>query len=169
MTDKENKNTDKLSFKVIIFPIHGTEYAFLTDNIFEIIIKKFLTPVPQVSEFVTGATVYRDRIIPIYNTSAVLGYPDSASLPGKHTIILVNHGDRFVGLEVDKVTDIMETSGVTLKTVIVRDLESGIEGIGIFNDRRFFLLNTNKVLNAKKSFDRQVQDVIIKKLEGDPA
>jgi purine-binding chemotaxis protein CheW len=169
MADTEKKNSGKTSLKVIVFSVRGTEYALLVDNIFEIIVKNVLTPVPQVPEFVKGATVYRDRIIPVFDTAAVLGYAKSPGIPDKYTVIVINHDGRFIGLEADKVTEIVETAGVTLKTVIVRDLESGIEGVGIFNNRRFFLLNTNKVLNARKSFDRQVQDVIIKKLEGDPA
>ncbi|GEM_PF-6969575 len=159
------RNNLKKNLRIIVFTVKGTEYALIVDNIFEIIVRNTLTPVPQTSRFIKGAIAYKDKIIPVFDTAGILGHPETISETAKHTVIVVNYQGRFLGLEADSVTDIVESDSVTLHAVVVKEMGSAIEGIGVSGNRFFFLLNTEKIITTKEPFDIKIQDVILKKME----
>jgi chemotaxis signal transduction protein len=162
---------DRKPLRVILFSLSGTEYALIVDSIFEIIVRNSLSPVPRTRRFIRGAVAYKDRIIPVFDAAAILGHPPSLTPKEKHTILIVNSQGRFLGLEADRVLDIVETSSVTFRTVVARDLDTAIEGVGVlegapFRGKKvFFLLNVKKLIAADEPFDIKIQDIVQRKLE----
>lgn len=168
---EQTSESNQKPLRVIIFSLRGTEYALIVDNIFEIIVRNLLSPVPRTRRFIRGAVAYKERIIPVFDVATILGH-SSAQIPKeKHTILVVNNKGRFLGLEADAVLDIVEASSVTLKTVVARDLDSAIEGVGVLKEgqsqgkRTFFLLNMGKLIATDEPFDIKIQDVVLRKLE----
>jgi purine-binding chemotaxis protein CheW len=162
----------KQPVRLILFLVNGTHYALVINNICEVLGRASITPVPMVNPLLSGAMHYNGRIIPVFNMHKMLGYPACEdSVPKRREgkcVIVVNYEDRFTGLEADRTLDIVESESLRIKTVILKDFYSAIEGVGTAAEGAFFLLNTGKVLEADKPFELEVQSHILDRIKEGP-
>ncbi len=101
---------------LVTFRLDRQTYALPIEPIVQIIEMVTITPIPQVNHSVEGVINVRGAPIPVVNLRRHLGLPEAKlheSKPpyGLHTpIILVQVGERTVGLIVDQVAEVLDVS-----------------------------------------------------------
>jgi purine-binding chemotaxis protein CheW len=101
---------------LVTFRLDRQTYALPIEPIVQIIEMVTITPIPQVNHSVEGVINVRGASIPVVNLRRHLGLPEAKlheSKPpyGLHTpIILVQVGERTVGLIVDQVAEVLDVS-----------------------------------------------------------
>ena len=165
--------------RVILFNIKGDCFGIVNNSVSEVIVNNRLTPAPRIHPFLAGAMPFQGRIIPVLDLPGLLGrgcgsgdqsarsgdagHGDAGS--GKTQVIVLTYEGRFIGLTTDGVDDIYDLESLKIKTVIVRDYNSAIDGVGSLNERLFFLLNAEKIITAEKAFDREVETLVLEKMQ----
>lgn len=148
--------------KLVVFTLGQTNYAIVSDNVLEIVDSVAITPVPNINQFVEGAYNFKSRIIPIFDLKKIVGMEVPNNNNEAHKILIMTYEDRLIGFKIDEVVDIFHLASFQLKTVILKNFHSGIEGIGEIQSLLFFYLNIEKIIQSKKPFELEAQDYIIK-------
>lgn len=148
--------------KLVVFTLGQTNYAIVSDNVLEIVDSGTITHVPNINQFVEGAYNFKSRIIPIFDLKKIVGMDMSTKNNEAHKILIMTYEDRLIGFKIDDVVDIFHLASFQLKTVILKNFHSGIEGIGEIQSLLFFYLNIEKIIQSKKPFELEAQDYIIK-------
>ncbi|HEY9723591.1 MAG TPA: chemotaxis protein CheW [Oscillatoriaceae cyanobacterium] len=91
----------------IVLMLGGQAYALLVSAIQEIIRVPPVTPVPGAPECVEGVFNLRGRVVPIVDLARRLGLP-SRERTKSSRVIIIQSGQRAVGLLVDAVTEVID-------------------------------------------------------------
>jgi purine-binding chemotaxis protein CheW len=91
---------------LVTFRLGRQIYALPLEPVAQIIEMVAITPIPQFNHSVEGVVNVRGAIVPVVNLRRHLGLPE-ASLQLDTPIILVQAGERMVGLIVDAVIDVL--------------------------------------------------------------
>jgi len=94
---------------LVTFRLDRQTYALPIEPIVQIIEMVAITPIPQVNPAVEGVINVRGTAVPVVNLRCHLGLPE-AKLQLHTPIILVQTGERMVGLIVDQVADVLNIS-----------------------------------------------------------
>ena len=101
---------------LVTFRLGRQTYALPIEPIAQIVEMVTITPIPQVNHSVEGVINVRGTAVPVVNLRCHLGLPEAKwqepKAPyGLHTpIILVQAGERMIGLIVDQVEDVLNIS-----------------------------------------------------------
>jgi purine-binding chemotaxis protein CheW len=101
-----------------------------------------VTRVPHVSAFVRGVINLRGAIVPIVDLGLLLGFPEPLALAEASAIVL-NAGERMVGLVVSSVSDVIALADdeiVPAPELSGRTVGAAIEGIGRVGDAKDHVL-----------------------------
>jgi purine-binding chemotaxis protein CheW len=110
---------------LIAFRLDRQTYALPIESIIKIVEMVTITPIPQVNHSVEGVINFHGAAVPIVNLRRHLGLP--ATGRQLHTpIVLVQTGERMVGLIVDEVTNVLNVPAEQ----IVHPAEILPEGLG---------------------------------------
>jgi len=154
----------KIPEKVLLFRLKERFYAIpcTDDRISGIIKDKVITPLPEYFKNIKGACYFKGRIIPVFSTSMKLGYKEDVS---SSTIIVVKNDKGLTGLAVDEVEDILDSSILNFKKVILKknNIISLIEAAGEYKNEPVFLIDTEKLIKNDTTFNIHLEDIIIKK------
>jgi purine-binding chemotaxis protein CheW len=95
----------------LLIRANGREYGFEVDRLREVVPFRRITRLPGAPPFVRGLINLRGTVVTVIDLSLRLG--GEAVIPRTGSIVLVEYGERVVGLAVDAVLDVQPlTSGV---------------------------------------------------------
>ncbi|PIE17334.1 MAG: chemotaxis protein CheW [Proteobacteria bacterium] len=93
----------------VAFMLEGEEYACPITNVQEIIGFREVTKLPNVPPFIIGVLNLRGAVVPVVDLRSKFGLP--AKEYDKYTVIvIVEVGDKVMGIVVDSVTDVLRLS-----------------------------------------------------------
>ncbi len=134
--------------KYLTFVLGDEEYGLEILRVKEIIGLMTITKVPRMPEFVRGVINLRGSVIPVVDLRLKFGL-SAAQDTDETCIIVVDLGDSFIGVVVDKVSEVLDIDdseidetpsfGVSIDT-------SFIFGIGKAKDKVVILLDIARVL-----------------------
>lgn len=111
----KNENNDEQigdeanTLQLIAFLIEEQLYGVEITTVREIRAWNGATPLPSTREFVRGVINLRGTIVPIFDLRARFG--DGQTEPTKtHVVVVMSVGDKWVGILVDAVSDILTVS-----------------------------------------------------------
>lgn len=97
------------SLQLIAFSIGEQTYGVEITTVREIRAWNGATPLPNTREFVRGVINLRGTIVPIFDLRARFG--DGQTSPTKnHVVVVMSVGEKWVGILVDAVSDILTVS-----------------------------------------------------------
>jgi len=103
---QDSQNSESAIRNLVAFRLDRQTYALPIEPIVQIIEMVAITPIPQVNPAVEGVIDVRGTAVPVVNLRCQLGLPE-AKLQLHTPIILVQTGERMVGLIVDQVADVL--------------------------------------------------------------
>ena len=103
---QDSQNMESAMRNLVAFQLDRQTYALPIEPIVQIIEMVAITPIPQVNPAVEGVIDVRGTAVPVVNLRCQLGLPE-AKLQLHTPIILVQTGERMVGLIVDQVADVL--------------------------------------------------------------
>ena len=105
------------SLQLIAFSIGEQTYGVEITTVREIRAWNGATPLPNTREFVRGVINLRGTIIPIFYRRA--RFVEGVTSPTKnHVVVVMSVGDKWVGILVDAVSDILTVSKDEIHTVL---------------------------------------------------
>jgi purine-binding chemotaxis protein CheW len=109
--------------RMVLFVVGEHRFGVPIDRIREIIPRRPYTPMPGAEAFVCGLINLRGRIVTVVDLGARLGLAP-ASLHPDHSIVIVEHRARLVGLAVQDVARIVAVDPDTLvrEPQVLRDI-----------------------------------------------
>jgi purine-binding chemotaxis protein CheW len=136
--------------QLVVFRLGDDFFAMLIANVNEIIRLQKITPVPKAPPFVEGVTNLRGRVIPVIDLRKRFGVEPK---PDGHMarIIVVEQGERLMGMMVDAVDEVLTVPSNTIEPVdeMVVSVDSQfLSGIVRLEDRLIIMLDQEQVLSA---------------------
>jgi purine-binding chemotaxis protein CheW len=133
---------------LVTFALDGEEFGIPVVRVREVIRVSEITRVPQAPPHVRGVTNLRGRILPVVDLRSRFGLPP-AEVTSRSRIVVVEVGDRVVGLLVDAV---LQVAKVPLEVIAappeeVRSADADyLSGVARWNGRIIILLELEKAL-----------------------
>ncbi len=136
----------------LVFSLGEEEYAIDILKVQEIRGYENVTRIANAPEFIKGVTNLRGIIVPIVDLR-IKFHLDKVEYGGQTVVIVVNVGERVVGIVVDGVSDVMTLTpeqikpapefGVTLSSDF-------LSGLGSLEDRMLVLVDIDKLLTSEE-------------------
>jgi purine-binding chemotaxis protein CheW len=137
--------------QLIAFSIGDQSYGVEITTVREIRAWNGATPLPNTREFVRGVINLRGTIVPIYDLRARFGEGQTAPTKN-HVVVVMSVGEKWVGLLVDAVSDILTVSRDDIHAVPegnMLDTEL-LSGIVTHEGRMVGLIDLNAVITGTK-------------------
>ena len=106
------------------------------------------TPLPHAPDYVRGVINLRGVVLPVVDLKSRLGLGKTDANP-KDVIVVVQSGDRTIGLLVDAVSDILTVTGSDIQPTpeLARETDSEfVEGIAVLSERMVTILSMEKLI-----------------------
>ncbi|MDQ7037866.1 MAG: chemotaxis protein CheW [Aquificota bacterium] len=140
---------------LLVFRVKDQEFSCETDTVVETVRVDRVFPVPLAPNYIRGVMNLRNNVIPLVDVRSLLWGERSSG----DTAVIVQEGDRVVGLLVDTVVGIHEVSPKEVRKV----REEEVEGIkrefvrGTFkrNNRVIFLIDLKPITGVKRPARRR--------------
>jgi purine-binding chemotaxis protein CheW len=141
---------DAASERMVLLVVGEHRFGLPIDRIREIIPARPYTPLPGAESFVCGLVNLRGRIVTVVDLGARLRLPP-ASARADHSIVIVEHGGKLVGMAVEDVARIVDVDPGALQTPAetLRSLRidrAYLRGIGEADDRIFVAVEPGEIL-----------------------
>ncbi|WP_043531800.1 chemotaxis protein CheW [Litchfieldella xinjiangensis] len=143
---------DAHSREFLVFSLGEEEYAIDILKVQEIRGYENVTRIANAPDFIKGVTNLRGVIVPIVDLR-IKFHLSKVEYGGQTVVIVVNVGERVVGIVVDGVSDVMTLTpeqikpapefGVTLSS-------DYLSGLGSLDDRMLVLVDIEKLLNSEE-------------------
>ena len=137
--------------QLIAFSIGDQSYGVEITSVREIRAWNGATPLPNTREFVRGVINLRGTIVPIFDLRARFG--EGQTEPTKnHVVVVMSVGEKWVGMLVDAVSDILTVSRDDIHAVPegnMLDTEL-LDGIVTHDGRMVGLIDLNAVIMGSK-------------------
>nr|WP_297457559.1 chemotaxis protein CheW [uncultured Halomonas sp.] len=143
---------DAHSREFLVFSLGSEEYAVDILKVQEIRGYENVTRIANAPDFIKGVTNLRGVIVPIVDLR-IKFHLDKVEYGGQTVVIVVNVGERIVGIVVDGVSDVMTLSpdqikpapefGVTLSS-------DYLSGLGSLDDRMLVIVDIDKLLTSEE-------------------
>lgn len=104
------------SMQLIAFSISDQTYAVEITTVREIRAWSGATPLPKTREFVRGVINLRGTIVPIFDLRARFG-DGLTDATKNHVVVVMSVGDKWVGMLVDAVSDILTIANSDIHAV----------------------------------------------------
>ncbi len=111
------------SLQLIAFSIGEQTYGVEITTVREIRAWNGATPLPNTRPFVRGVINLRGTIVPIFDLRARFG-DGQTSATKNHVVVVMSVGDKWVGILVDAVSDILTVSAATTSTMCPKAIRS---------------------------------------------
>jgi len=135
----------------LTFSLGSEEYALDIGDIREIIKPREITDLPRVPDFILGIISLRGVIIPVFDLKMRLKL-GAVEISSESRIIVCQHEDRFAGLVVDNLNQVVSLSGQGIEPppAVLSGLDRDmVKGVGRYQGRMLILLNLSNVLDAE--------------------
>ena|ERR1700760_331801 len=106
------------------------------------------TPLPHSPDYVRGVINLRGVVLPVVDLKARLGLGVTEAHP-KHVIVVVQAGERTIGILVDAVSDILTVTGGEIQPTpeLARETDAAfIEGIAVLSERMVTILSMDRLI-----------------------
>jgi purine-binding chemotaxis protein CheW len=138
--------------RVVLFVAGGHRFGVAIERIREVIPAREYTPLPGSGGHVCGLINLRGRIVTVIDLGARLHLPPSSAAAG-HSIVIVEHRDRLVGMAVEEVARIVAVDPETLQTSaeVLRSLRidrAYLRGVGEVDDEIFVAVDPDEIFGA---------------------
>ncbi|MGB8712108.1 MAG: chemotaxis protein CheW [Onishia taeanensis] len=140
------------SREFLVFSLGDEEYAIDILKVQEIRGYENVTRIANAPDFIKGVTNLRGVIVPIVDLR-IKFHLENVEYGGQTVVIVVNVGERIVGIVVDGVSDVMTLTpeqikpapefGVTLSS-------DYLSGLGSLEDRMLVLVDIDKLLTSEE-------------------
>jgi purine-binding chemotaxis protein CheW len=139
----------------VIFRVAAGEYAVPAAQVLQLESFSGVTAVPGTQPHVTGIVQARGQIVPVIDLRLLFGEPEAeAALDTR--IIIVELGERTVGLRVDSSREVLKLEDEQFHPTptVVTDRSRGlVRGVARVGPRLLMLLNLVKVLGEEELHD----------------
>jgi purine-binding chemotaxis protein CheW len=131
---------------VVAFRIDGEAYGVGITDVREIRAWTGATRLPNTAPFMRGVMNLRGAVVPIVDLRVRFGRP-AREPTAIHVVIVVAIGERWVGLLVDGVSDIVSIDADTIQSAPPGDAEHLLRGIATVDDQMIALLDLSALLS----------------------
>ena len=141
--------------KVVIFKIENEEYAADIMQIEKILDYTEPVKIPETPPFIKGIIKYQDKILPIIDLKTKLHLSLNA-LNNDSKIIVVKNGNKYIGLIVDLVLEVIDISDENIEETpeIIRCiLNKYVNGLVKLDNRLIILLDTDKIVSIEEMIE----------------
>jgi purine-binding chemotaxis protein CheW len=135
--------------RMVLFVVDGHRFGIPIDRIREIIPSRPYTPLPGSGAHVCGLINLRGRIVTVLDLGARLNLPPARSHPD-HSIVIVEHQGKLVGMAVEEVARIasvdpgsLETSAETLRALRID--RAYLRGVGEVDEEIFVAVDPDEL------------------------
>jgi purine-binding chemotaxis protein CheW len=140
------------TMQLVAFSIGDQTYGVEITSVREIRAWNGATPLPNTRDFVRGVINLRGTIVPIFDLRARFG--DGPTTPTRtHVVVVMALGEKWVGMLVDAVSDILTVSVDDIHAVPdgnVLDTEL-LSGIVTHEERMVALIDLNAVISGARA------------------
>lgn len=135
--------------RMVLFVVGQHRFAVPIDRIREIIPARPYTPLPGSGGHVCGLINLRGRIVTVMDLGARLNLPPASRLP-EHSIVIVEHRGKLVGMAVEEVARIVAVDPGTLaeSAEVLRSLRidrAYLRGVGEVDDEIFVAVDPDEI------------------------
>lgn len=149
----ETNSTDLLNNEqYLVFSLGKEEYAIDILKVQEIRGYENVTRISQAPEFIKGVTNLRGVIVPIIDLRIKFAL-EKVEYVDETVVIVVNVGQRVVGIVVDGVSDVMTLTAEHMKPAPEFTLSMSsdyISGLASFDDRMLVVVDIEKLLSNEE-------------------
>jgi purine-binding chemotaxis protein CheW len=147
----------------IAFELAGTTYAVPSSVVQQVEMIEQITPVPNAPPAVEGVVYSRGQVIPAVSLRSRFGF-EKIPIGLRTRLIVVNIGDRTVGLIVDTAREFISIAPNTIQAP--NDTISGmsgkyLKGIATMADRIILILDLEQVINLSEIVMSDPQPALI--------
>lgn len=138
---------------LVLFVVGDVHYAISIAQVAELVSPLPVTPLPHLPPEISGVADHRGDVIPVLDMRSHFALPQQTSTRSTRWI-LINTGNRLVGLVVDRVIDVIGTKAEDMRSAGAgggRDLR-GISTVTHYNGVLVFILDI-------KRFTEIVEDI----------
>jgi chemotaxis signal transduction protein len=135
----------------ILFSVADTTYALRSRDVAHVEMIDQVTAVPNAVPFVDGVVFSRGAVVPALNLRARFGF-DRAPYGVSSRLIVINHGDRTVGLVVDAAREFaaIDDASIHPPAAALTGLSGRyLEGVANLGGRLVLVLNLEAVLEFR--------------------
>ncbi|HEX7241545.1 MAG TPA: chemotaxis protein CheW [Longimicrobiaceae bacterium] len=135
--------------RIVLLGVGGHWFGVAIGAIREIIPPRPYTPLPGSEPFVLGLINLRGRIVTVVDLGARLDLPPAAANP-EHSVVILEHGGRLVGMAVEEVSRIVraDLENLEMGAELLRSLRidrSYLLGVGETDDRIFVAVDPDEI------------------------
>ncbi|MDQ3557539.1 MAG: chemotaxis protein CheW [Gemmatimonadota bacterium] len=135
---------------MVLFEVDGHRIAIPVGTIREIIPARPCTPLPGSAPYVLGLVNLRGRLVTVIDLGLRLRLRAASNLP-EHSIVVVEHAGKTVGIAVEELAGMVEvfpealaTSAETIRSLGID--RSYLRGIGESDGELFLAVDTDEIL-----------------------
>lgn len=135
--------------RIVLLGVGGHWFGVAIGAIREIIVPRPYTPLPGSEPYVLGLINLRGRIVTVVDLGVRLGLRAASAAPD-HSIVVLEHGGRLVGMAVEEVSRIvrsdlenLEMGGDLLRSLRID--RSYLLGVGETDGRIFVAVDTDEI------------------------
>lgn len=137
--------------RMVLFVVGEHRFAVPVARIREIIPARPYTPLPGSAEHVCGLINLRGRIVTVVDLGARLHLPPASRIP-EHSIVIVEHRGKLVGMAVEEVARIVAVDPGTLaeSADVLRSLRidrAYLRGVGEVDDEIFVAVDPDEIFD----------------------
>ncbi|KLT19797.1 chemotaxis protein CheW [Neobacillus vireti] len=148
-------------FKALIFKVGQEEYGVHINQVVSIERMQTITPYPNRQPHVLGVTSIREVVTPIVDVRTALT-GETIKPTDDMRIIIVQVGEKEIGLVVDSATDVLDIASDTIQqpNLLEEKNVSYLKGIAKQGNRLLILLDIEKLLQDTTNLDelKEIKD-----------
>ncbi|MES1955480.1 chemotaxis protein CheW [Salinisphaera hydrothermalis] len=144
--------TDSDQREVLVFTLGGEEYAVDILKVQEIRGYSNVTRIANVPDFIKGVTNLRGAIVPIVDLRLKFALGE-ADYTEQTVVIVLNIGERVVGVVVDSVSDVIGLSAEQIKPApeFGGQMDTAyLEGLASIDDRMLILIDAEAMMTSRE-------------------
>lgn len=135
----------------VVFRVAAAEYVIPASDVLQMESYAGATPVPGTSPFVAGIVQVRGKVVPVVDLRARFHLPAVAPTLGTR-IVIVEVGDRRVGLVVDSAREVIRLTADQLKPpprMIAERAEGFVKAVAQIGGRLLMLIDFSNVIGEE--------------------
>ena len=151
-TTTKPAGADAIAQEYLVFRLGNEEYGIDILKVQEIRGCDSVTRIPNAPGFITGVTNLRGVIVPIVDLRVKFSQGD-VEYNDNTVVIVLNLGQRVVGIVVDGVSDVLSLTADQIRPApefAVTLSTEYLTGLGALGERMLILVNIEKLLNSEE-------------------
>ena len=159
-TKMEESAQNNITGQYIKFKTGNQAFGIDVLNSREIVREEEITCIPDSPDFVRGVIDLREEIVPIVNLQELFNINTLEEEVKEKKIIIIKVDGTLIGLQVNRVDEIIEINKETIKdapSITKKYNKEYIEGVANHEDKLFIILDVNRIFSAEEI--KKIKDV----------